>query len=97
MIPETIKIGGTVYKIIYDDNIKGCWGEKAVGRLIPERSVLYIDINCGIQAQEQILCHETVHGMLRFCNIDAPEDYVERLGRVLYQVLKDNNLNFEEG
>ena len=55
-----------------------------------------IEINDKIHKtrQDQTLVHELTHAMFFEAGLEDEEDLVNRLGLILYQVLKDNDFSW---
>lgn len=94
---DKIKVAGITYNVglgefpqTKNDNIVK-WGEI-------DYDIAEIKINNELaqERQHQTLIHEMVHAM--FCeagiSVEDEEDVVNRLGLVLYQVLKDNDFSW---
>jgi len=99
-IPKSIKIAGHNYKVIYPyDFIRNY----KLGSFSPSRQEIRItDLtrNGSKRHKEQIMntfCHEILHAIESEYVIEClKERDVELLSNGLYQVLRDNNLNFGE-
>lgn len=98
-LPEQVKIGGINYEVLTVDPdhkklLHGeCWGYINHGEC-----KVYIANNLSSEKQQEVLTHEILHGIFDFIELgeEIEEDVVLKAGRVLYQVLKDNNLNMGE-
>ena len=96
MTIDRLKIGGIVFSIhlvpeIMNEN-KRLWGE-----LDFQNTLLNIWEALSLQQKEATLCHELIHGMTEQNQIALTEHETELMGNLLYQVLKDNDLNFKTG
>lgn len=97
MLPAKVKVAGVTYDVvevpmvqIYDDkNYSGaCHYDKTKIEILEDMS------ECR---KEQVFVHELVHAVFNEAGFDEhDEDLVNRLGIVLYQVLKDNDLRFKK-
>lgn len=62
--------------------------------------LIRVDPRIKPEKQQYVFIHELMHALFHEAGIyldeEVEEDYVNRLSRVLFQVLKDNQLNFEE-
>ncbi|USK61325.1 ImmA/IrrE family metallo-endopeptidase [Peribacillus asahii] len=93
MLPNKLKVAGIDYQIqeveeIDDDpSMMGCY--------IYAKSIIKIKSNMSGDKKEQTLVHEMLHACFNEAGFDEQdEDVVNRVGIVLYQVLKDNQLSF---
>lgn len=95
MIPDKVKIGGSTFDVVLCDSPSDIYRD-CDGLISHESLQIRIAKDLAEGAAERILCHEIVHGILAHCNIkmDDEEDFVNRLANALYQVLKDNKLQF---
>jgi len=98
VIPDKIKVGGMVYSVQLTDETLLIDNRACKGLIEYDSQVIKINTTMhGIQSQEQTFCHELIHAMVRERNIDwgeNNEEYTEELAKVMYQVLKDNNIDF---
>ena len=87
-IPESVKIGGFVFKIVQNGEIN----HEEAGCIDFEKMEIRLNNNITGQFREIVLLHEIVHGIFDHCNIKCRdlEDSVERISKALYQVIKDN-------
>lgn len=97
-IPDKVKVGGMTYKVVYtnepNESIPSADGSIAFHkleiRLRPDMPKEYTEV---------IFLHELIHAIVNCCYIDLGEDddeITERLAQILYQVFKDNDINFKE-
>ncbi|WP_203267586.1 hypothetical protein [Streptococcus uberis] len=89
---DKVKIGGIVYQIEVKNDLAGetgNWGETNL-----KKTTITLDSNMSKQRTDQTLVHEIVHGIFEEAGFEQDEDKVNRLGIVLYQVLKDNDFSF---
>ena len=95
-LPKKIKIGGFTYKIVVLDNLVRVTGsEEADGLITPNRSIIHIVKKESEQFMGQAFLHEVMHGIDMAYNGDVlDEPTIERISQGLYQVLKDNKLDF---
>lgn len=98
MVPESIKVGGILYKIDLTDETLVLNSQECRGAIDYENQVIKINNSRqGSQGVELTFCHELIHAIRYERNLDwgdKDELYTEELGRGLYQVLKDNELRF---
>lgn len=90
-IPETLKLGGHIYKVVYttDQDIL----DGASGAMSDQDCTIWIDPRFPKSIQESTLIHEMLHA---FCATMGDSEYghslIDSLAEQLYQGLKDNNL-----
>lgn len=91
---QQVKIGGITYDIHYVEEIPN--RDTYVGYCDSERSVIYVQTKgMSEQRQKQTLIHEMMHAILYESGYnDHEEELANRIGLVLYQVLKDNDFGF---
>ncbi|MFW6030181.1 MAG: hypothetical protein ACOCRO_08005 [Halanaerobiales bacterium] len=96
-IPEKVKIGGIDYEVIMvplkSEELN--YGD-AIGSITHTDCKIWINKDMPIQKQQETLIHEIIHAIDVFVgdsNCEYFEENVESFGKVLYQVLRDNNLN----
>ncbi|USK61848.1 ImmA/IrrE family metallo-endopeptidase [Peribacillus asahii] len=93
MLPNKIKVAGIDYQIqevkeIDDD-------PSMIGSYIYQKSTIKIKSGMSQDKKEQTLVHEMLHACFNEAGFDEQdEDVINRVGIVLYQVLKDNDLSF---
>ena len=87
-IPDQIKIGGIVYKIIMANE----WfeHEDANGETFSDvvnGNTIYIRDTLTQEVKEETLIHEILHG----CNSTMDHEFLDSLAGQIYQVFKDAN------
>lgn len=94
-LPAKIKIGGIVYEVILCERPSDVHRDYT-GLIDSENLHIRIDQKLAQGQLEKVLVHEIVHGILEHCGIklNDEEDFVCRFSAALYQVLKDNQLDF---
>ncbi|CZR02356.1 hypothetical protein [Trichococcus collinsii] len=97
MFPRTIKIGGLLYGVEITKDLQGKEGNW--GHIAYKETKIRIDDNLNPQLTNQTLIHEMTHGILMEAGYsEHEEEMADRIGKVLYQVLKDNDFIFiQEG
>ena len=90
-IPETLKVGGNVYKVID-------WDFKESVDLLgqADNTVLEIRLCKNVKnplKKEEVFLHEMLHA-INYVNLSSilEEKIINKLSQGLYQVLKDNGL-----
>lgn len=90
-IPKSLKIGGINYEVKianewpdhdYDDG--EIFNDRKVG------NVIYIREDLSDEARMITLIHEILHA----CNSTMNHEFIDSLSEQIYQVLKDNKMNF---
>lgn len=100
-IPDKVKIGGITYTIVQKqpDNDLQVSDSTVDGEIDYQRQKINLNETFEKEYKEAVLMHEIVHGIL-YCMAESElrtnEKFVEGFAQVLYQVLKDNDLNFKE-
>ena len=92
-LPDKIKVGGTVYDIVF---IKPKPGKLCVtknwGEICLDECKIYISSDVDTQRQWQILMHEVIHAIEADNDMDSAECYIQTISCSFYAFLKDNNL-----
>ncbi|PIC72419.1 ImmA/IrrE family metallo-endopeptidase [Sporosarcina sp. P17b] len=93
MIPTQVKVAGIDYTV---QEVEGFVEEHELGgQVIYHKGKIKIDSAMCKTKKEQIFVHELTHAIFMEAGYDEQdEDMVNRLSIVLYQVLKDNRLQF---
>lgn len=94
---KTVKIGGLNYKVTFTDNVEK--GERLFGNISYPELEIRIDNTYPEKIQQLAFLHEIVHGILNHIgkhDLQNDDEFVEVFSNVLYQVLKDNDLNFKK-
>ena len=101
-IPTSINIMGHTYSVSFNPALsveKDCAGEI---RYRTQQIVLQPNVEGEPRHQENVeygFFHELIHGILynlNYSQLRDDEDFVTRLGRVLYQTLRDSGMLKEE-
>lgn len=93
MLPNKIDVAGINYEIKEVDGLSEEHG--LGGQILYEKGIIKIDSDMCQDKKEQIFVHEILHAVFNESGYDKQdEDMINRLGIVLYQVLKSNNLYF---
>ena len=91
-IPETIRVCGLIYKVVFEKNMDqrdGLVGQHRSKELI----IKLQDGDYAPQKIEQVFFHEVLHAIdLNYNNDKMTEEEIDRVSSGLYQVLSDNNL-----
>ena len=92
-IPESIRICGVEYPVVYVENLNN-GTNLAYGHIDYDNCKIELSDNVGTAHERrcQTLLHEILHGILYHASfaIDDEESVVECLAKGLYQVLQDN-------
>lgn len=96
MFPKSIKIGGLVYKVEQVEDLARLEMEEDLAGMIYYRDAeIKIDKDLPTQIASHTLIHETTHGILLEAGYtEHEEEMADRIGKVLYQVLIDNDFSF---
>ncbi|MGN7284324.1 ImmA/IrrE family metallo-endopeptidase [Shouchella rhizosphaerae] len=85
-IPSKIKVGGVEYTVeeLTDD-------PESIGLCLYDSLIIKVDPRLKMQKKQQVFIHELLHACFHEAGyIEQDEDMINRLGKVLYQVLMDN-------
>ncbi len=94
-LPDTINVAGINYNIVQVDGLSEEYG--LGGQILYQKGIIKIDADMCQDKKEQVIVHELVHSIFNEAGYDnQEEEMVNRLGIVLYQVLKNNKLYFGE-
>lgn len=95
-IPTEIIVAGITYKINLKDFIEIEGNRNYQGACRYTSTEIDVLSTTTIERQQEILVHELLHAILFESGFrEHEEELVERVGKVLYQVLKDNKFNFK--
>lgn len=90
---ESVKIGGLTYTVKKTHDLQGKNGNW--GQIQYKNQEIVLDDSLSEQLEDQTLIHEITHGILVEAGyVDHEEEQVDRIGKVLYQVLTDNDFSF---
>jgi Zn-dependent peptidase ImmA (M78 family) len=88
-IPEKVKVGGHMLDVVFTNNTEEI-DFNNIGKTILAKNVIYINSNYPRSRQEECLLHELIHNCLYDLHEEQDESMVERLGVMLYMIIKDN-------
>lgn len=89
----SVKIGGVTYQITKKSDLQGKNGNW--GQIQYKILEINLDDSLSEQVEDQTLIHEITHGILVEAGYnDHEEDQANRIGLILYQVLKDNDFSW---
>lgn len=95
MIPTNVKVAGIDYKVEQVEEIDN--NPSHMGDVVYQKSLIRIKQGMSEDKKEQTLVHEILHACFEEAGIEnQEEDTINRVGVILYQVLKDNHLYFGE-
>ncbi|HFI0120279.1 TPA: hypothetical protein ACGPB3_000353 [Streptococcus suis] len=90
---ETVKIGGIVYEVSKKPDLQGKSGEW--GHIEYKTGKIVLDDSTSQQIEDQTLIHEITHGILIEAGyVQHEEEQADRIGKILYQVLTDNDFGW---
>lgn len=83
------KIGGVNYKV---QSVEGLAREQGVlGLILYQDLIIKIDASLPKERWEETFIHEVLHGIFFEAGYEEQdEDMINRVGKVLYQVIQDN-------
>jgi len=86
---KRIKVGGVHYEVREVPELMRKYN--LFGQVTYSDAVIEVERELPEERKEQVIIHELVHAMLFEAGIEEQdEDLVNRLGKVLHQVLRDN-------
>lgn len=87
-LPEKIKVAGVHYEIELLKDDENC------GTCLFDSLIIRVDPRLKTEKQQQVFIHEMLHAVFWEAGYqEQDEEMIDRVSRVLYQVLKDNNMN----
>ncbi len=90
---ETVKIGGIVYEVSKEPDLQGKSDEW--GHIEYKNGKIVLDDSLPEQLEDQTLIHEITHGILVEAGYGQhEEEEADRIGKILYQVLTDNDFSW---
>ena len=90
---ESVKIGGLTYTVKKVSDLQGKEGDW--GRIQYKTQEITLDDSLKEQLEDQTLIHEIAHGILVEAGYnDHAEEQADRIGKILYQVLTDNDFSW---
>ncbi|HAM79593.1 ImmA/IrrE family metallo-endopeptidase [Ornithinibacillus bavariensis] len=94
MIPNQVKVAGIEYNVTEIEGINDRFN--TLGQINYHIGLIELDSQLNQTRKEQVFVHEILHACFFEAGYEEQdEDMINRVGIVLYQVLKDNNLTFE--
>lgn len=95
-ILDKVKIGGLVYTVSKVEDLGHVLRSPGlVGGVDYHQLTIKLESEVNKDFQEQTFVHEVLHGIFVESGYeDHEEDMVNRIGKVLYQVLKENDFTF---
>lgn len=100
-IPESLKIGGHEYKVIYPHDFTDCVNVNGLTDTEAKQiKIRQMTLGGGPRAESGVavtLLHEILHAVDHYTGHDVfeNEEHVHGIAEGLYQVMKDNKLVFE--
>ena len=90
---ESVKIGGPTYTVKKVSDLQGKEGDW--GRIQYKTQEITLDDSLKEQLEDQTLIHEITHGILVEAGyVEHEEEQADRIGKILYQVLTDNDFSW---
>lgn len=91
-----MKIGGLKYKV---ELVEGLENRELkpylAGQIDYAKLTISVDEKFPKELRDQVLVHEITHGLLVEAGyLDHEEEQADRISKVLYQILKDNDFTF---
>ncbi|MBF0699434.1 hypothetical protein [Streptococcus danieliae] len=90
---ESVKIGGLTYTVNKKLDLQGKTGDW--GHILYKTQEIELDDSLSKQLENQTLIHEITHGILVEAGYTGHnEEQADRIGKILYQVLTDNDFSW---
>lgn len=87
-LPNKIKVAGVHYDVQAFEDDENC------GTCSFDSLVIRIDPRLKSEKQQQVFVHELLHAVFWEAGYsEQDEEMIDRVGRVLYQVLNDNDID----
>jgi hypothetical protein len=91
MIPSKVKVAGIEYEVHEVDGILERFN--ILGQINYHKGIIELDSSLCQTRKEQTFVHELLHACFKEAGYDEQdEEMIDRVSAVLYQVLKDNQL-----
>lgn len=98
MLPNIVIVAGIPYEVREKEYVEFNDNANALGVCTYDRGLIDVKSTMSDERKEEVFVHELFHAILYEAGFDEhDEDLVNRASKVLYQVLKDNKLQFERG
>lgn len=93
---DKVRVGGIDYKVELKDLSTRKDEEEGLqlGWCVFKEDLIEINENLTTARQHQTFIHELMHAVLFEAGIEQDEDIVNRVGLIMYQVLKDNDFSW---
>lgn len=91
IIPDKVKIGGFDVEIKFKENL--VTDRQHGGEYSPRELCIYLDPSLE-KRHKEILLHEIIEALCDAYDLNIDHHHIMALGRGLYQVLKDNDIDF---
>ena len=96
-IPDKLKVGGIVYEVKQIGEVDSK-NANVDGQITYNLQEILIKSTVKEDYKHQVFLHELLHAVFAHCGLeDQDESVVVRLAACLYQVLKDNDIDFRQG
>lgn len=98
MLPTSVDVAGVAYQVQEKEFTEISDGANILGVCIYDKAQILVKSTMPKERKEEVFVHELLHAILYEAGFgEHDEDLVNRAGKVLYQVLKDNKLTFLKG
>jgi Zn-dependent peptidase ImmA (M78 family) len=88
---QKLKIGGIVFTVVYETDIKNSKGRTLYGDISYQTAVIRINSDTDENVQKVTIIHEAIHGILNHAGITKHgEKVIEIIANGIHQVLIDN-------
>ncbi|MEC1714749.1 hypothetical protein [Schinkia azotoformans] len=95
MIPRKVNVAGIYYQVLSVPEIDD--DPNTMGTCLYHKSIIKLKEGLSNEKKEQTFVHELLHACFNEAGFsEQDEDVINRVGIVLYQVLKDNKIDFSK-
>jgi IrrE N-terminal-like domain len=95
MIPNKIKVSGIEYDVAEVEGIHERFS--TLGQIHYHKGIIELDSQLSQTRKEQVFVHELLHACFFEAGYEEQdEDVINRVGIVLYQILKENQFDFNK-
>lgn len=94
---EKVKVAGISYSVLVKPYVEIGGDRNFKGSCDLNHAIIELSNDLNIEVFHDTFIHELTHAISNEANVELEEEEILRLGKVLYQVLKDNDLSFLKG
>ena len=94
---EKVKVAGITYTVVVKPFVDIGGDRNFRGSCNSDYATIELSSELANDVFHDTFIHELTHAISNEANVELEEEEILRLGKVLYQVLKDNDLSFLKG